>query len=59
MQANRWKPQPLDEGDDGAPRQITNFTADRIYSLDFSPDARQIVCARGELSGYVVSLTNK
>ena len=53
--SNLWA-QPL-EGDD--PKQLTNFTNNRIYSFDFSPDGKEIMCARGELSGYVVLLTNK
>ncbi len=44
--------------DGGEPEQLTNFTNHRIYSFDFSPDGKQLVCARGELSGYVVLLTN-
>lgn len=51
---NLWA-QPLDGG---APAQLTNFTGNRIYSFDLSPDGTQIICARGELSGYVVLLTN-
>ena len=45
--------------DGGAPKQLTNFTSNRIYSFDFSPDGKQIICARGELSGYIVLLTNE
>lgn len=37
----------------GSPKQLTNFAASRIYSFDFSPDGKQIICARGELFGYV------
>lgn len=51
---NLWA-QPLDGG---APAQLTNFTGNRIYSFDLSPDGTQIICASGELSGYVVLLTN-
>lgn len=43
----------------GAPVPLTNFDALRIYSFDFSPDGRQVICARGELTGYVVLLTNQ
>ncbi len=53
--SNLWA-QPVDEGE---PAQLTNFTASRIYSFDFSPDGKQIICARGELSGYVVLLTSE
>jgi Tol biopolymer transport system component len=45
--------------DGGAPKQLTNFTSNRIYSFDFSPDGKQIICARGELSGYIVLLMNE
>jgi len=47
--------QPIDGSQ---PKQLTNFTSNRIYSFDFSPDGKQIICARGELSGYVALLTN-
>jgi len=53
--SNLWA-QPLN-GDQ--PGQLTNFTNNRIYSFDFSPDGKEIISARGELSGYVVLLTNK
>ncbi|MEJ7863295.1 MAG: protein kinase [Pyrinomonadaceae bacterium] len=53
--SNLWA-QPTDGG---APKQLTNFTSNRIYSFDFSPDGKQIICARGELSGYIVLLTNE
>ena len=53
--SNLWV-QPLDGG---SPRQLTSFTSSRIYSFDFSPDGTQIICSRGELSGYIVLLTNQ
>ncbi|CAN5697887.1 hypothetical protein BH24ACI2_BH24ACI2_00770 [soil metagenome] len=53
--SNLWA-QPVDGG---KPKQLTNFTSNRIYSFDFSPDGKQIICARGELSGYIVLLTNE
>jgi Tol biopolymer transport system component len=53
--SNLWT-QPLGGGE---PKQLTNFTNSRIYSFDFSPNGKQVICARGELSGYVVMLTNK
>jgi serine/threonine protein kinase/tricorn protease-like protein len=43
----------------GSAAQLTNFTSNRIYSFDFSPDGKQLICARGELSGYVALLTNE
>ena len=52
---NLWA-QPVDGGE---PKQMTNFTSERIYSFDFSPDGKQIICARGELSGHVVLLKNE
>ncbi len=48
--------QPIDGSE---PKQLTNFTSSRIYSFDFSPDGKQIICARGELSGYVALLTTE
>jgi Tol biopolymer transport system component len=41
--SNIWL-QPID----GTPaRQLTNFTADRIFSFDWSGDGKQLACARG------------
>lgn len=45
--------------DGSASRQLTNFTNNRIYSFDFSSDGKQIICSRGELSGYVALLATK
>jgi Tol biopolymer transport system component len=53
--SNLWA-QPFEGGE---PKQLTNFTSNRIYSFDFSPDGKQIICARGELSGYIVLLTKE
>ncbi|HLM59418.1 MAG TPA: hypothetical protein VK308_01315, partial [Pyrinomonadaceae bacterium] len=53
--SNLW----LQPFDGGSPRQLTDFTSSRIYSFDFSPDGSQIICSRGELSGYVVLLSNQ
>jgi len=52
---NLWS-QPLNGT---APNQLTNFTNDRIYSFDISPDGLQLICSRGHLAGYVVELTNQ
>lgn len=41
---NLWS-QPTDGKT--APRQITNFASDRIYSFDFSPDGTKIAATRG------------
>lgn len=53
--SNLWA-QALEGGDSV---QLTKFTSNRIYSFDFSPDGKEIICARGELSGYTVLLTNE
>ncbi len=37
-----------------APRQITNFTADRIYAFDFAPDGVKIAAARGRRKSSAV-----
>ncbi|CAN5120135.1 hypothetical protein BH20ACI1_BH20ACI1_16610 [soil metagenome] len=41
---NLWN-QPIDEKN--APRQLTNFTSNRIYGFDFAPDNSKIAVARG------------
>ena len=48
--SNLWA-QPL-EG--GPQKQITNFTADRIFWFDFSRDGKQIALARGTVSNDVL-----
>lgn len=48
--SNLWA-QPVDGK---APRQITNFTSDRIFWFDFSPDGKQIAVSRGAITGDVV-----
>ena len=52
---NLWS-HPLDGT---APKQLTNFANDRIYSFDISPDGQHIIYSRGHLAGYVVQLTNQ
>lgn len=47
---NLWM-QPV-EG--GAPKQLTNFTSDRIHSFEVSRDGRQLVLSRGTRSSDVV-----
>lgn len=42
-----------------APKPLTDFKTDNIYSFDFSPDGKKIFCARGELNGYSVRFTLK
>jgi eukaryotic-like serine/threonine-protein kinase len=48
--SNLWA-QPLDGK---PPRQITNFTSDRIFWFDFSLDGKQIALSRGLTTGDVV-----
>jgi Tol biopolymer transport system component/DNA-binding winged helix-turn-helix (wHTH) protein len=48
--SNLWA-QPIDGG---KPRQITNFTSDRINWFDFSHDGKQIAVSRGRTTGDVV-----
>lgn len=40
---NIWS-QPINGGE---PKQITNFTSERIGSFDFSPDGKHLVVSRG------------
>jgi Tol biopolymer transport system component/TolB-like protein/Tfp pilus assembly protein PilF len=47
---NLWI-QPVEGGD---PKQLTNFTSDRIHSFDVSRDGRQLVFSRGTRSSDVV-----
>jgi Tol biopolymer transport system component len=42
----------------GKPKQITNFSSDRIYSFDWSPDGKQLVVARGTSSSDIVLISN-
>jgi serine/threonine protein kinase len=50
---NLWA-QPLDGG---APKQITNFTSDRINSFDFSRDGKQLAVSRGTSTNDVVLIS--
>ena len=43
--------QPLDGG---APKQLTDFKADRIFSFDFSRDGKQLALSRGTVTSDVV-----
>ena len=38
----------------GKPRQLTNFTSDRIYSFAWSRDGKQLLLARGSSSSDIV-----
>jgi serine/threonine protein kinase len=42
----------------GKPRQITDFSSDRIYSFDWSTDGKQLVVARGNSSSDIVMISN-
>jgi Tol biopolymer transport system component len=40
--------------DGGAPRQLTKFTADQIFSFDWSRDGKTMACSRGVVTTDVV-----
>jgi len=42
----------------GKPKQMTNFTSDRIYSFDWSPALDQFVMARSNSSSDIVLISN-
>lgn len=48
--SNIWS-QPLDGG---APKQLTKFTADQIFSFDWSRDGKTMACSRGVVTTDVV-----
>lgn len=51
---NLWA-QPVD----GSPaKQLTNFTADRIFAFDFSRDGKQLALSRGTISNDVVLISD-
>jgi Tol biopolymer transport system component len=52
--SNIWI-QPIN-GD--APRQLTNFKADRIFSFEWSRDGKQLLVARGMVASDVVLISN-
>ncbi len=52
---NIWQ-MPLDGG---APKQITNFTSDRIFSYDWSDDGKTLGLVRGAWTADMVLLTQK
>jgi Tol biopolymer transport system component len=52
--SNIWV-QPIDGG---APRQVTAFTSDRIYSHAWSHDGRMLVVCRGDSTNDVVLISN-
>lgn len=53
--SNVWS-QPV-EG--GASKQLTKFTADQIFSFDWSRDGKTIVCSRGVVTTDVVLIKDK
>lgn len=52
--SNVWL-QPI-EG--AAPRQLTTFKSDRIFSFEWSPDGKQLLVARGITASDVVLISN-
>jgi Tol biopolymer transport system component len=50
--SNIWSA-PLDGT---APKQITDFKTDTIFSFDWSPDGKQLACSRGVESTDVILL---
>jgi len=52
--SNIWR-QPLDGS---APRQLTHFTSDRIFSFAWSRDGKRLAVSRGTVSGDVVLIRN-
>lgn len=52
---NIWQ-QPLDGG---SPKQITNFTADRIFSYDWSDDGKMLAVIRGAWTADMILLSQK
>jgi len=52
--SNLWA-QPVSGG---APKQLTNFTSDRIYWFNFSRDGKQVALSRGSRTSDVVLISN-
>jgi Tol biopolymer transport system component len=42
----------------GKPRQLTNFSSDRIYYFDWSADGKKLAVARGSSSSDIVLISN-
>lgn len=42
----------------GAPKKLTDFSADRIFSFDFSSDGKSVVLARGVVRNNLVLIEN-
>jgi TolB protein len=43
--------------DGGAPKQITNFTSDILYTFDFSRDGKQLTFSRGSIPSDVILIS--
>jgi Tol biopolymer transport system component len=43
----------------GAPKQLTNFTTDKIFSFDWSRDGKQMACARGVVTTDVILIKDQ
>jgi Tol biopolymer transport system component len=52
--SNIWS-QPV-EG--GLPRQLTNFPSGVIFNFEFSPDGKEIACARGTMTSDVILISD-
>ncbi len=52
--SNVWS-QPADGG---APKQLTDFKTDLIWTFDLSPDGKQLVMSRGRNVDDVVLISN-
>lgn len=53
--SNIWS-QPLAAG--AAERQLTSFASGRIFAFDWSPDGKQLACARGFETREIVLISN-
>ena len=51
---NLWA-QPIDGS---APKQLTNFASERIFTFDFSRDGKQVALSRGTATSDVVLISN-
>jgi Tol biopolymer transport system component len=52
--SNLWS-QPLDGS---APKQLTNFQSDQIFSFSWSPDGSQLALSRGTSTSDVILIPN-
>jgi serine/threonine protein kinase len=56
--SNLWAQSIWNTGATAAPKQLTNFTADKIWAFRWSPDGKQIALARGRLSADAVLISH-